>query len=182
MNRINRIDRIAKRVVGGKMTLSDFIISIAHLNYELQNTDGDDPKYAEIIKKSVELCKDYIKNREEAVVPEKKKSGKIKWGFDLTDISALNFVRVLQSVGMGTGEKGTLTDKGWVWKGSGIEIVTGNNPITGEYMNGGREDEIGYASYIGIEGDADKVTAVVREIKKRAKYIKGESKNGREFI
>ena len=68
------------------------------------------------------------------------------------------------------------------WKGPGISIVTGNNPITGEYMSPDRrENEKGFALYVGLEGDPDKVKEAVAMIKKIGSS-KGESKGKREFI
>jgi len=74
-------------------------------------------------------------------------------------------------------------DKGFQWKGRGILIVTGNDPITGKFRNPDRRDpERNYASYIGIEGDADKVKRAVELIKKNTSYRKGESKGTRGYI
>jgi hypothetical protein len=62
-------------------------------------------------------------------------------------------------------------------------IVTQNHPIKGWYgILGRREDQIGYASYIGIEGDPKLVKAAFKAIKKLAEYTKGEDKNRRSFF
>jgi len=73
--------------------------------------------------------------------------------------------------------------RGFVWHGEGIEITTGNNPITGQYSNPNmREPEVNYASYIGITGLPDQVKMAVKLIKKHSSVIKDESKNRRDFI
>jgi hypothetical protein len=103
----------------------------------------------------------------------------IDHGFDLTSFEKpANFEKLLKMLGLkGEGERG---ESGWEWKNNDIIIVTGNNPITGEYFRGNRENEPGYASYIGLTGNADKV-------KKAADYIrkfdpKDESPGNRDFI
>lgn len=99
-------------------------------------------------------------------------------GFDLTHFdSPKNFEKLLALVGAKGGERG---EDGFEWTGPGITIVTGNNPITGEYFRGNRQNDPGYASYIGLTGNPDKV-------KKAAAYInkfdpKDESPGRRSFI
>jgi hypothetical protein len=44
----------------------------------------------------------------------------------------------------------------FVWANDELMIVTGANPITGEHAHYD-QNELGYASYIGIEGDEDAV-------------------------
>ena len=107
------------------------------------------------------------------------------WGFDLTDFdSPARFVRVLAAVGIPSSQEPKRGHIGeFIWKGSGIMIVTGNNPLTGEYMQSGHKSpERGYASAIGIEGDPDKVALAVEAVKRNATYIKEESEGEREFI
>jgi hypothetical protein len=100
------------------------------------------------------------------------------YGFDLTHFDKpANFEKLLKMVGAKGGERG---EDGFEWTGPGITIVTGNNPITGEYFRGNRGNDPGYASYIGLTGDPDKV-------KKAAAYIKkfdpkDESPGRRSFI
>ena len=113
-----------------------------------------------------------------------------QYGFDLTDFKNGGFQKVLR--GLGIKPKAIRGDEvsgrkqsGWVWPGSGIIIVTGNNPITGEYYSGGkikRKSEKNYASYIGVEGNAKKVELAVQLIKKWADYIKNESPGKRNYI
>ncbi len=106
-------------------------------------------------------------------------ASEVEWGFDLTGFdTAANFTKLLKMVGASSNAK--LDDNTWFWTGPGIEIRTGNNPITGEYGSGKRQKEVGYASYIGIKGEADKV-------KKAAAYIrkfdpKDETPNSARFI
>ena len=116
----------------------------------------------------------------------------VEHGFDLTDFgkSSNKFKQVLKENNINpkairdckklrTG--GTYCE--FNWKGKGVKLVTANNPITGEYAkSGGRQNEIGYASYMGIEGDSKKVEKLAKSIKKHASWIKGENKTEREFI
>jgi len=109
-----------------------------------------------------------------------------KHGFDLTDFKTGGFQKVLKGLGIRVkpGEEGGRTS-GWEWKGNGIMIVTGNDPITGQYHSVSalkRKTEKNYASYIGIEGKPDMVEKAVELIKKHAIYIKGESPGKRNFI
>ena len=103
-------------------------------------------------------------------------------GFDLTDIKARDFISVLKSVGINP-DKVQWRKSGYEWKGSGILVVTGNNPITGEYMSPDRKDDkVDSAGYIGIEGDEDKVQKVAEGIRTKAIGIKDESPGEREYI
>jgi hypothetical protein len=63
-----------------------------------------------------------------------------------------------------------------------LEIITGNNPITGEYYNGARLKEIGYASYMGFQGTPEMVQKALKMLKKHATYIKEIDKKERQFI
>lgn len=105
-------------------------------------------------------------------------------GFDLTEISASVWQELIDRHYL-TCE---LTDDGWEWyRYSTIEgekdlIITANNPITGLYHNGGRETEIGYASYIGIEGTNDFVVDVFNFIREHAEYTKSEQFGCRNYI
>ena len=106
-----------------------------------------------------------------------------KHGFDLTDFKPGGWARVLRGIGASTTPKKLNTGYPsfrWVGKrakGASVQIVTGNNPITGEPR--GEKD---YASYIGIEGDPQAVKDVVRLIKQNAAYMKDESPGRRDFI
>src|SRR4029077_716901 len=72
---------------------------------------------------------------------------------------------------------------GFVWKGRDIEIVTANNPITGEYGSlGGRNREKDYASYMGVRGTPTKVSKAVELIRQFAQSIKGENSTELEFM
>ena len=112
-----------------------------------------------------------------------------KYGFDLTDFKNKGFQKVLKGVGIRQkkGEEGK--SSGWEWKGNGILIVTGNDPITGEYFSSStgkspikRKAEKNYASYIGVEGKPDLVAKAVELIKQEASYIKKESPGKRDYI
>lgn len=107
-------------------------------------------------------------------------SGETEWGFDLTHFDKpANFEKLLKMVGIPA--NASKVGRSFVWEGPGIEIRTGNNPLTGEYGDPGRrENDPGYASYMGLKGDADKV-------KKAAAYIrkfdpKEETPNSARFI
>ena len=107
-----------------------------------------------------------------------------KWGFDLVSfVSVRGFAKVLAAVGISPYQEPHRGSGGeFIWKGSGIFIVTGNDPITGEYREPGRrEPQLGYASYMGIEGNPEKVAAAVQAVKKHGDY-KDESPGRREFI
>jgi len=116
----------------------------------------------------------------------------LEWGFDLTDFKNGQFKDVLKGLGIAEGDvtddigedlDGKPYRRGFVWHGEGIEITTGNNPITGQYSNPNmREPEVNYASYIGITGLPDQVKMAVKLIKKHSDFRKGESQNRREFI
>ena len=110
-----------------------------------------------------------------------------KAGFDLTSIPADKWKQMLKQFGMPEDAEVENYDGspiGFKWQGDDIVVLTGNNPITGEYgqTRMKREPEVGFASHIGIEGDADKVKGIFDFIKKNADYIKGYNKTEREFI
>ena len=107
-----------------------------------------------------------------------------KHGFDLTDFKRNGFKQLLKALKIRP--KAKLGGKyGWEWKGNGILIVTGNNPITGEYASTSgisRKNEKDYASYIGIEGKPDLVQQAVELVHKWASYTKDESPGRRSYI
>jgi hypothetical protein len=123
---------------------------------------------------------------------------KLEWGFDLTGFgTADKFKALLNRHGLTKFKKNvkrvapmTKGEKGYVYYSfqwsrpdGKLKIITGNNPITGEYsMPKARELERGYASYIGIEGDKDNVLALKDDIKNITDDIKDESPNQRDFI
>ena len=104
-------------------------------------------------------------------------------GFDLTDFKPGGFKKVLKALGlpMVADHKG---NSGFFWRNKDIIIITGNNPITGQYYaQGRRPSEKDYASYVGIETKDPKAMAnVVKLIKQNTSYRKGESKGRRDFI
>ncbi len=51
-------------------------------------------------------------------------------GFDLTDFKPGGYKKVLKALGIPMRSKIGNPDKGFQWKGRGILIVTGNDPIT----------------------------------------------------
>ena len=105
-----------------------------------------------------------------------------KHGFDLTDFKSGGFKKVLKGLRIRPKSK-HMGNKGFYWKGSGILIVTGNDPITGQFFQPDRrKSEKDYASYIGIEGKPEQVENAVGLIKKYASSIKGESPGRRAYI
>jgi len=71
----------------------------------------------------------------------------------------------------------------FVWANRNVALITGNNPLTGEYSNPDmRQKEEGYASYIGISGEEGAVREIYDAIKQRANHIKGEDPEDRQFI
>ena len=105
-----------------------------------------------------------------------------KHGFDLTNFKSNKFKVVLKNLGIRPKSQ-NMGDNGFYWKGNGILIITGNDPITGQYWAPDRRDpEKDYASYIGIEGKPEQVEKAVGLIKKYASSIKGESPGRRAYI
>jgi hypothetical protein len=103
-------------------------------------------------------------------------------GFDLTSIPPENWKKVLKAVGI-KNLKPTLKERAWVWSGEGIEIRTGNDPISGKYGAGQkRKDEVGYASYIGLEGTEEKVKLAYKMIKELAESIKEADPHRASYI
>ena len=111
-------------------------------------------------------------------------------GFDLTDFKPGGFKRFLKALGIPMIAKGSSTGASWsdgrnfFWRNKDIIIITGNNPITGQYRDEGRRSpEKNYASYVGIETkDPKDMDRVVKLFKQNTSYRKGESKGKRSFI
>lgn len=137
---------------------------------------------------------------------------KTEWGFDLTDFgSDKKFKKLLKqfelkkyikekkvvhyNFGDEIGGKGTTghiwsnkkpyhsVSYNYTWSNPNLKIITGNNAITGAYSSPKqRPKEKGYASYIGIVGDKERVLKLKEAIKKNARYIKDESEFRRDYI
>ena len=106
-----------------------------------------------------------------------------KHGFDLTDFKPGSFKKILKLLKIKPKAQLDRNESGWEWKGNGILIVTGNNPITGEYAGTiPRKKEKDYASYMGIEGKPELVQQAVELVHKWASYIKNESPGRRSYI
>jgi hypothetical protein len=70
----------------------------------------------------------------------------------------------------------------FTWSNKKVKLVTGNNPLTGEYnIPGGRQTDKGYASYVGIVGEPRAVLNLARDIREVAN-TKDESKFKRDYI
>ena len=111
-------------------------------------------------------------------------------GFDLTDFKPGGFKRFLKALGIPMIAKGSSTGASWsdgrsfFWRNKDIIIITGNNPITGQYRDEGRRSpEKNYASYVGIETkNPEDMNNVIKLFKKHTSYRTGESKGRRSFI
>ena len=117
-----------------------------------------------------------------------------EYGFDLTNFDGkAGFKKFLKENKLSEKalKKCVKSDRGtnkilycqYEWKDKDVKLVTANNPITGVHgAIRGRGKEIGYASYMGIEGKPSAVKKLAKSIKKHASYIKGENPKEREFI
>jgi hypothetical protein len=137
-----------------------------------------------------------MKSLRELISEASSKSTTLEYGFDLTDFKPGGFQRFLKRVDISpkiTPSRGKNGEFIWTNDGLGLTIVTGNNPITGEYSIKGRRDpEVDFASYIGISveklDDPDTVDPkeimdyVVNALKSNTSYIKGEDKKKRSYI
>ena len=109
-------------------------------------------------------------------------------GFDLTDFKPGGFKKFLKALNIPTIAKGSHTggsdtSNGFYFRNKDIIIITGNNPITGQYRNKNRAPEKDYASYVGIETkDPKTMDKVVKLFKQNTSYRKGESRGRRDFI
>lgn len=105
----------------------------------------------------------------------------VKHGFDTTDFGE-NWVRLariksLHFVGRDQSENFVFMNH------QGLKFVTTNNPFTGTYNKPEqRENQIGFAGYIGIEGPFGEVEETVSLVKKHAVFIKDESPGRRDFV
>ena len=118
-----------------------------------------------------------------ADVQRKKLTEAKKHGFDLTDFKRNGFKQLLKALKIKPKAELGRNEYSWEWKGNGILIVTGNNPITGEYAGSmPRKNEKDYASYMGIEGKPELVQQAVELVHKWASYIKNESPGTRSYI
>lgn len=107
-----------------------------------------------------------------------------KCGFDLTDFgSDIKFISVLNQLDISTIPYQEEDGHPFKWIGDQITIETCNNPIDGTYwIKDRRKNEVGYASYIGIQGEKSRVEKAFNLILKNAAYVKGYDKNERSFI
>lgn len=114
----------------------------------------------------------------------------IKWGFDLTEFpSAKTFKNLVKKHKLKNGKKHRHKKLGYNlydfhWQNPSLVLETENNAITGKFSERKyhRPVEKGFAGYIGITGERKPVLRLVKDIKRKAAYIKGESKYARDFI
>lgn len=109
----------------------------------------------------------------------------MKAGFDLSEITVVNWKALLYKFNIC--HESVKTEKGWVWwqHGSDNVVVTANNPLTGLYYHdrgGSDEPVIGYCGYIGIEGDSSFVADFFVAFKELCEYYKDEDFGNRSFI
>ena len=140
----------------------------------------------------VKISNTHHRTKDGLVKKNPKKKEIIEWGFDLTGFdSAEQFEMLLERNGLHpeksfkllTPYKESPETHHYQWSNPYIKIITGNNPITGEYSNPKwRQNEKGYASYIGIKGYRGSVLKMVKDIKNTTDDIKGESRYKRDFI
>lgn len=105
---------------------------------------------------------------------------KAECGFDLTDFGSAgvwqDICDKLNLVYVGPlfyGIDETRQRFAFKWASNRLEVRTANNPITGEYARPrGRERDVGYASYIGAEGEIDDVAAFYALVTEHATSIK----------
>ncbi len=119
-----------------------------------------------------------------------KHNGKYEWGFDLTDFNdenksngASKFKNLLDSFDMKFIDDNNNGSK-WSNKDDSLILITGNNPITGEYLRKDmrQQSEKGYLSYVGVSCTSiETLQRFLSEFKSKASFIKGES-NNREYI
>jgi len=167
----------------------DDINSSAVINVGL-SYDTEDFTEAEVrseVKKITDAATHWVENKNKPSFLKLVKSqttakvvkNNAKHGWDLGDINPSDFKALLKKLNIK--ETAKKTDRAWVWEGEGITIYTGNDPLTGKYLSGHREDEIGYLSYVGVEGDADKVKIAVDHLNEFGNF-KDESPGRRDFI
>ena len=110
----------------------------------------------------------------------------ISWGFDTTSFgSKERFIAVLEANNLPRNpkRKDHGSYKTFHWENRKLSMETTNNPVTGEYFEARRRDnEPGFAAYIGIQGSKDEVKTLVEDIKHFAEWIKDESPCEREFV
>ena len=172
----------------GKLKLSDINKAVAVYlskkpNHEFYGDSVDRESIRDILIKQKKLVPAYNKN--EGMIKLKDLITEAsKHGFDLTDFKRNGFKQLLKALKIKPKAQLDRNGSGWEWKGNGILIVTGNNPITGEYAGGAvkRKNEKDYASYIGIEGKPELVKQAVELVHKWASYIKNESPGRRNYI
>jgi len=115
------------------------------------------------------------------VINKHNKKFNFEHGFDLTDFDQQYWIIMLTLLGLEAVNQ-KKDNGGYVWIFKDGYIVTGNDPLTGNYCQPeSRDPERGYLSYVGIAGNFDFVDTVRKFIKTHAKYIKGESE-ARDYI
>jgi hypothetical protein len=106
-------------------------------------------------------------------------------GFDLTSMPAMKWFQMLVRYQLQYTNRKRDRAEGpgaFVWGFRDGHIVTGNDPLQGSYyIEGARDAEPGYCSYIGVTGTRAFVRKVRAYIRRHADYIKEESAR-REYI
>ena len=99
--------------------------------------------------------------------------GKLKWGFKGIPLGLKGFQGLFRSIGakkvpfveVEQTSFGTLET--FFWKGKDVTVITNDNPLTGWFGGEIRNDHIGYAHYVGIEGKSAAVKRAVKFIKNK---------------
>lgn len=111
-----------------------------------------------------------------------------QWGFDLTsfgegETGKNTFLSILTECEISPKPIHDKDSRSYIFANPYVMIVTANNPITGKYgAPKQRSPELGYASYIGIEGSPSLVEKIAGLIRLKAEFIKEEVKHERQFI
>lgn len=108
----------------------------------------------------------------------------VKHGFDTTHFgSASNFAKLLLEFGLFAATTQHATTPHWAWcNARGLVLVAQCNPLTGQYAPGNRENEPGFASYVGLQGPPYEVAACAAAVRRYAVYIKEERAGVRAYI
>jgi hypothetical protein len=149
----------------------------------------------------VESDEDESDDDDDELKIKRQDNGKYEWGFDLTDFAdtgdreegAEKFQELLDMFNLTFSRESNgfiwtnFYDDDWTEDKDALMLITGNNPITGEYTkdyNGkrNRDSEKGYLSYVGVTCNSRQTLKnFIEEFRSKATYIKGES-NAREYI
>jgi len=105
-------------------------------------------------------------------------------GFDTTIFSTSeDFNKLLDFFGLVyTGQRDR--NNAFMFEGEGLKVVTSNNPLTGESNHPDTNPGVrkGFAGYIGVEGDQNKVKDFCRLVKRRCEVYKDFVSGSQPYI